>query len=618
MTDNNKISYLNKTFSDFKANLITYAKTYFPTVYNDFSDASPGNMFIEMSSYVGDVMSFYLDTQTQENFLLYAKEKENLYALSYMLGYRPKASYAAVTRVDLYQLIPTSGSAGNLVPDYTYAITIPENTVLTSNKNETKFLTTEKVDFNITGSTEITFVDNNYFLLKKSTTAISAEIKSTTLNFSTPQKFSTATITDANILQILDATDTQGNQWYEVPYLAQSTVFDKIENPTYTSDGVPYLVRLKRVPRRYVSRLLSDNTLQLEFGAGVTVINDQTLLPTPDNIQLGLVPGISNLSNDFNKATPFFTQEYGLAPDNNITVRYLVGGGLTANTGVGTINKINTSTAYFISGINNALSTNVINSIAVNNPIPANGGRNGDQIEEIRNNALNAYQSQLRAVTRDDYMFRALSLPSNYGSIAKVYVTQDPAKEILQTPTVATTELRNPLSLDMYILSYNSNKKLITASTTLKNNLAAYINQYRMVTDAVNIKDAFYVNIGINFDINIKVGYNNNDVVVNCINALKDYFNIEKWNINQPIIISEVITQILQVKGVMSVVKIEFINKQDSTGTTYSQYAYDISGATRNNTIYPSIDPCIFEVRQPDSDIQGRVVPYGASGKNIL
>jgi hypothetical protein len=618
MTDNNKISYLNKTFSDFKANLITYAKTYFPTTYNDFSDASPGNMFIEMSSYVGDVMSFYLDTQTQENFLLYAKEKENLYALSYMLGYRPKASYAAVTRVDLYQLIPASGSAGNLVPDYTYAVTIPENTVLTSNKNETKFLTTEKVDFNITGSTEITFVDSNYFLLKKSTTAISAEIKSTTLNFSTPQKFSTATIIDSNILQILDATDTQGNQWYEVPYLAQSTIFDKIENPTYASDGVPYLVRLKRAPRRYVSRLLSDNTLQLEFGAGVTIVNDQTLLPTPDNIQLGLVPGISNLANNFNKATPLFTQEYGLAPDNNITVRYLVGGGLTANTGVGTINKINTSNVYFISGVNNALSTNIINSIAANNPTPANGGRNGDQVEEIRNNALNAYQSQLRAVTRDDYMFRALSLPSNYGSIAKVYVTQDPAKEILQTPTVATTELRNPLSLDMYILSYNSNKKLTTASVTLKNNLAAYINQYRMVTDAINIKDAFYVNIGVNFDINVKVGYNNNDVVVNCIKALKDYFNIEKWDINQPIIISDVISQILQVKGVMSVVKIEFINKQDNTGTTYSQYAYDISGATRNNTIYPSIDPCIFEVRQPDTDIQGRVVPYGASGKNIL
>lgn len=607
MTDNN-VSYLNKTFGDFKNNLVNYAKTYFPTTYNDFSEASPGNMFIEMASYVGDVMSFYLDTQVQENFLLYAKEKENLYALSYMLGYRPKASYASTTTVDLFQLIPTSGSGTNQVPDYNYATIIPANTQLTANGYGTKFITVNKVDFTDTGSTELTYYNANYFLLKKQVQAISAEIKSTTLPFSTSQKFSIATISDTNILQILDATDAQGNQWYEVPYLAQATVFDKISNPSYGSDGVPYLLQLKRVPRRYVSRFLSDNTLQLEFGAGISNKSDQTILPTPDNIQLGLVPGVSNLYNNFNKAGVFYTQEYGLAPNSNITIRYLVGGGVTANTDTNTITTIDTSGVYFPSGISNATSTYIKTTVAVTNPIPASGGRNGDQVEEIRNNALNSYQSQLRAVTREDYMVRALSLPSDYGSIAKVYVTQDPAREILQTPTVAYTEERNPLSLDMYILSYNPTKKLTTASTTLKNNLVKYIDQFRMVTDAINIKDAFYINIGINFDITVKSGYNNNDVVTNCIVALQEYFNIEKWNINQPIVIPDVQTQLLQVNGVQSIIKIEFINKYDSTGTTYSQYAYDIAGATRNRNIYPSIDPSVFEVRYPNTDIQGRVV----------
>ena len=207
-------------------------------------------------------------------------------------------------------------------------------------------------------------------------------------------------------------------------------------------------------------------------------------------------------------------------------------------------------------------------------------------------------------------MIRVLALPSDYGSIAKVYVTQDPAREALQTPTVATIEERNPLSLDMHILGYDANKRLTTASTTLKNNLVIYIDQFRMVTDAVNIKDAFYINIGINFDITVRSGYNNNTVVVDCITALQEYFNIEKWNINQPITISDVQSQILNVKGVQSVVKLEFTNKQDNTGITYSQYAYDISGATRNNIIYPSIDPSIFEVRYPNTDIQGRVVAF--------
>jgi hypothetical protein len=607
MADNN-VSYLNKTFPEFKASLINYAKTYFPTVYNDFTEATPGNLFIEMSSYVGDVMSFYLDTQTQENFLLYAKEKENLFAMSYMLGYRPKVSYTSTTDIDIYQLIPTTGSGGTLQPDYNYALVIPENAQLSATTNGgIKFLTTEKVDFRDTGSMSISFVDNNYYLLKKTTKAISAEIKSTTLPFTTPEKFSIATISDTNILQILDATDTQGNKWYEVPYLAQSTIFDRIENPTSGSDGVPYLVQLKRAPRRYVSRFLSDNTLQLEFGAGVSNKSDNTILPTPDNIGLGLVPGISNLYNNFNAASVFYTQEYGLAPSSDITVRYLIGGGITSNVASNTITTIVTSSANFPSGVTGGLANTILNSLAVTNPFPSAGGRNGDQIEEIRNNAFYAYQSQLRAVTREDYMVRALSLPPDYGSIAKVYVTQDVAQEMIPTSTVSTTEGRNPLSLDMYILGYNSNKNLIAASTTLKSNLASYINQFRMVTDAVNIKDAFYINIGVNFDIVVASGYNNNDVVTNCILALQDHFNIEKWNINQPIILSDITSKLLQVKGVQNVIKVEIVNKQ---GGNYSQYAYDISGATRQGNIYPSIDPSIFEVRFPNTDIQGRVVPF--------
>jgi hypothetical protein len=606
----NNINYINKTFGDFKDSLKNYAKSYYPSTYNDFSDSNPGNMFIEMASYIGDIMSFYLDTQIQENFLLHAKEKENLLALSYMLGYTPKVSYASSTNIDIYQLIPTSGSSGVLVPDYNYALIIPENTQLTANGYGTKFITTNKVDFSDSQNTEITFVDNNYFLLKKQTKAISAEIKSINLKFSSPQKFQTSNIIDNNILQILDATDSQNNKWYEVPYLAQATIFDKISNPSSGSDGVPYLLQLKRVPRRFVSRFLSNDTLQLEFGAGISNKSDQNILPTPDNIGLGLVSGISNLYNNYNKASIFYTQEYGLSPSNNITVRYLVGGGLSSNVNSNTITSIDTSGVYFPSGVSNALATTIFNSIAVNNPEPASGGRDGDKIEEIRKNALNSYQSQLRAVTREDYMVRALSLPSIYGSISKVYVSQDPIYEILQTQTTNNTEERNPLSLDMYILGYNSEKKLVNSSNTLKNNLALYIDQFRMVTDSINIKNAFYINIGINFDITVKNGASNNKVITECILSLQDYFNIEKWNINQPIDISDVSSQILQIKDVQSLVKLEFINKYDNTGNTYSPYSYDIIGATRKNIIYPSIDPSIFEIRYIDRDINGRCVGF--------
>ena len=604
MSEDKNISYLNKSFSDFKANLVNYTKTYFPNTYNDFSEATPGNLFIEMSSYVGDVMSFYLDTQVQENFLLYAKEKENLYALSYVMGYRPKASYASNTTLDIYQQIPTVLSGSSLVPDfYNYGLIIPTNTSLTSNSTGLKFLTTQQVDFTDSGSADITYYNNSYFLVKKSVKVISAEIKSTSVSFAPNQKFATTNIIDDNILQILNVTGSDGNVWYEVPYLAQSSIFQKVTNTGSDTNQVPYLVQLQRAPRRFVSRILSDNTLQLEFGAGISNKTDNQIIPTPGNIQSGIVPGISLLTNNYNEASSFFTQEYGLAPSGSLTVKYLVGGGVTSNIPVNDLTIIDTSTAYFKNGTPITGSTYVLQSIVPTNPNPSTGGRGGDTSEEIRQNALYSYSTQLRAVTKDDYIVRSLSMPSDYGNIAKAYVSQDFNKNIQQT--VSYTQDYNPLSLDLYVLAYNSNKNLTTSSTTLKQNLVTYLSQYRMVTDAINIKDAFYINIGVNFDIAILSGYSNKDVLTNCIVTLKDYFDIDKWQINQPIILSDIQSKLLQVKGVQSVIKLEVVNKQ---GGNYSQYGYDIAGATKKGNIYPSLDPAIFEVRYPNTDIQGRVV----------
>ena len=610
--EDKNISYLNKTFSDFKGTLQQYAKTYFPTTYNDFTESTPGNLFIEMASYVGDVTSFYLDTQTQENFLLYAKEKENLYALSYVMGYRPKASYASTTTIDIYQLVPTIIDLlpGTVFPDTTnYGLIIPANTVITSNSTGTKFLTTETIDFTNTSSAEITYVDP-YFLVKKTVPVISAEIKSTVVNFTGNQKFATANITDTNILQVLNITGSDGNIFYEVPYLAQSTIFTKIANPSYPTDPTPYLLQLQKVPRRFVSRILSDNTLQLEFGAGLSQDkSDSQIIPTPDTIQLGLVPGISLLTNNYNEAAVMFTQEYGLVPSGSLNINYLVGGGITSNVPTNDLTIIDISGIYFKNGTPPVpgVVTVVQNSVVSNNPFPSTGGRNGDTVDEIRQNALYAYSTQLRAVTKDDYIVRALSMPPSYGTVSKAYITQEFTRTVSQQ-TVAHTQPGNPLSLDLYVLSFNSNKQLSQASNILKQNLVTYINEYRMVTDAINIRDAFYINIGLNFDIAILSGFSNKEVLTNCISTLQDYFNIDKWQINQPIILSDIMSKLLQLRGVQSVVKLEIVNKQDPTGVTYSQYGYDIAGATRNGNVYPSMDPAIFEIRYPNTDIQGRVV----------
>lgn len=603
MANNKNISYLNKTFPEFKASLIEFAKNYFPNTYTDFSEASPGNMFIEMAAYVGDVLSFYTDTQIQENFVLTAEQKENLLNMAYSLGYRPKSSYASVAIVDFYQRVPISGS----VPNLEYALIIPENLELQSATTGIKFLTLNKIDFTDTGSVEISLFDANTYLFKKSVRAISAEIKSTEFAFGAPQKFTSVEINEPNFLQILAVSGSDASTWYEVPYLAQSNVINKTTNTGINADKVPYLMSLLETPNRFVTRIKTDTIVEMQFGAGMYVNDaDSVIIPTPDTIQLGLVPSAdtSDLVNNYNQAAVFYTKQYGIVPANmTLYVEYTVGGGVSANVPANDIVVITSNAG--ITTLNPSFVNISLLTLACNNPTPATGGRDGDSVEELRLNTLNAFSAQLRSVTKEDYITRALSMPSEFGTIAKVYVEQASALSVQSgnDPLIDN----NPLALSMYVLAYDDNKRLENATLQLKNNLKEYMEPFRMVTDALTIKDAFYINLGLSFDITVIPGLSNKQILTDCIIALRNYFDIDKWQVNQPIIISEVYSVLLQTNGVQSVTKVEFTNK---SGTNYSPYSYDVAGAIRNNVLYPSLDPAIFEIRYPDVDIQGRVITF--------
>jgi hypothetical protein len=319
--------------------------------------------------------------------------------------------------------------------------------------------------------------------------------------------------------------------------------------------------------------------------------DDSIITPDPTNVGFGSNQGISRIDYAFDPSNFLSTKAYGLAPSNTtLTIKYLVGGGVAANVPANTITtRVSTI-------------TDPTNSLTFNNPLAAAGGRDGDTIDELRENSLRSFNEQGRAVTLQDYTVRSLSMDSKYGSIAKVYITQDQLTNSNNTTDSIIDS--NPLSLSLYTLAYNNNKNLVTATTTLKSNLKVYLSEYMVLTDAINIKDAFVVNIGVNFDIIVKPNFSGRDVLLACTNRLKDYFDITKWNINQPINLSSIYTLLDQEKGVQTVQKVEVVN---SVGGVYSQYAYDIVGATRNNIVYPSYDPCIFEVKFPDTDIKGRI-----------
>jgi len=607
MTQDRDIKYVNKDFTDYRNQLVDFAKSYFPDSYNDFSPTSPGMMFIEMAAYVGDILSFYQDMQLQETYLQYAKNPSNLYTLAYMMGYRPKVTSASEVDIEVTQLVGAT-PAGN--PNWDQALRVGPNMTLTSTTGgNVKFLVDKPVDFNFSSSYDPTdiAVDTivqimsipvpSTFLLTKKVKAISGELKTITEVVTAVEKFKTITISDTDIVGISSIEDSNGNVWYEVPFLGQDTIFKDDRNNSSDNSQVEYALSLQRVPRRFITRLNSSGDLTIQFGAGITGQNDSVLTPDPTNVGLGLnVGAISRIDYAYDPSNFLSTQAYGLAPSNTtLTIRYLVGGGVASNVPANSITVVNSSSST-------AIDTTYQYSLAVNNPNAAAGGKDGDSVEDLRQNSMRAFNEQGRAVTLQDYTVRALSLPSKYGSIAKVYITQDQ----LTNPNSATDSIidSNPLSLSMYTLAYDSNKNLINTSSTLVQNLKQYLSQYMILTDAVNLKDAFVVNIGVSFDIIVQPNYIGRDVLTSCVTAAQEYFDITKWNINQPINLPSIYTLLDRVKGVQTVQKVEITNK---VGGDYSKYAYDISGATRNNVVYPSYDPCIFEVKFLDKDIKGRI-----------
>ena len=624
MPTSKKVSYINKDFDTFKQQLINFAKTYYPQSYNDFTEASPGMMFIEQASYVGDVLSFYADNQIQENFVQYAKQRRSLLAAAYRGGYAPKVTAAATTVVDVYQIIPSQIVFGQSVPNWDYAMIIEQGAQLSYiNDPAIKFYIENKIDFTISGSdnpTELTVRSLNtlnqpdFYLLKKQALSVAGTVKTSTFSFGAPEKFPTVTIDDSQIIQILSVTDSDGNKWYEVPYLAQETIFVPEENTILNDpnlyqyrDQVPYLLKLQKIPRRFVARFLSDNTLQLQFGAGVSNAEDEYITPNPENVGICLPYGVNRMTTAYDPSNFMYTKTYGIAPsDITLTVEYLVGSGVASNIPSNTLGLLASGSISFYGGtLNPTLANTVQQSLVFNNPNAATGGGDGDTNEDLRLNTLASYPTQLRTVTKDDYLVRALSMSPKYGVVSKAYITQQ--KAITQDTFAAIDN--NPFALNLYVLSRNNQNKLEPPTLALKQNLKTFLGEYRMLTDAVNIFDAFIINIGIDFDIVVRPQYNNRDVLNRCLTTLNDYFNIDNWQINQPIILANVYTLLDTIEGVQTVQNVDVYNiVGESTG--YSKYAYDIKAATINGIIYPSLDPSIFEVKFPGADIQGRVVNF--------
>ena len=644
------VNYLNKDFSDFRDNLIEFAKVYFPNTYNDFNEASPGMMFIEMAAYVGDVLSYYIDSQFRESLLAYAEEKRNIYTIAQSFGYKPKTTSPSSVVLDVFQSIP----ALNQKPDLRYALNVEAGATITAGSTSTTFRTLEDVNFKFSSSydpreTSILESDGGVvtkFLLKKKVKAESGIIVTETFSFATATKYSQIKLANSDVIEIISCTDSDDNKWYEVDSLARDTVFVDMEANTLNSpdlvedrETVPYILKLKKVSRRFTTFINESDQTIIRFGAGISDNPDEEIVPNPDMVGSNLPGSPSKLTSAFDPSNFLKTKAFGLAPSNTtLTIKYSHGGGIDDNVNSGDVTNISSISYQIQDTLLNASSVQESkDSVVFTNVNPATGGSSGQTIREVRESALAYYQAQQRAVTKEDYIVRAYSLPAKYGNIAKIHLVQDDQlnrdadsidleRQVTLADVDAGRTLRsfqagrflNPLAMNMYTLGFNSDKKLTKMNQTSKENLKTYLSQFRLVTDAINIKDAYVINVAVNFAILTKTGFNKNDVLLRCVSAVQDFFDIDRLQIGQPIVMSDIAYQISLIDGVASIVppvennttppQTIVIENKYKLEEGYSGNFYDISSGLIDGVLYPALDPSIFEIKYPNSDIKGKVV----------
>ena len=576
---------------------------------------------MEMASYVGDVLSYYTDNQLKESFLQFAGSRGNVLALAANVGYKQKNKIPATVDLDVFQLIPAKTTKTGKVPDWGYALTIQSGMIVKSEETEVEFRTLSLINFRVSSSFDPTDIsvyqvsDNDntpeFYLLKKHVKAVSGQIVTKTYDFGSAKRFDKILIEDTNAIEVVSIIDSDLNEWTEVPYLAQDTVYESIANTVQNDPelsvyvDVPYLIKLKKTARRFITKFRADQKLEIQFGPGISDSADEIIIPNPDNVGSSLIGLQKQFDFPIDASNFMYTKSYGLAPSNTtLTVVYTIGGGIESNVTAGVLNNI-TDIQYQVDSqdLDLVLLKQIKASIACTNVKPAQGGKSEESIEEIRLNAMSNFASQQRMVTTQDYIIRAYSLPPRFGSVTKAYVIQDQQ----QNPDYGGAPISNPLAINLYTLGTDANGNLTALNPAVQENLKTYISMYRILTDAINIKSAFIINIGIQFEIITQPEYNSNEVLIKCITKLKEMFNIRIWQINQPIVISKIYTELDRVDGVQSVTSVKINNLYD-TVSGYSGNVYDIEAATKAGVVYPSLDASIFEVKYLNSDIIGKVI----------
>lgn len=615
MASSNQIrqrKYLAKDFDSLRATLLEYVRTYYPDRIQDFSEVSVGGMFLDLAAYVGDNLSFYLDHQFSELDPSTAVEDVNIERLLISAGVPIVGSGPSV--VDVIFIIEVPATLDNVTNSYiprSDALPIIQVGTSVSSKGGINFVLQEDIDFSkrvknadgtdgdlfakiIIGSTDYNG-NPQTFILSLIGACVSGEETSESFIIGDFVPYRQITLANPDVTQIKSVTDSFGNEYYEVNSLSEDVVYKNVDNPAQDSSIVENSLKLVPAPYRYIKRVnLTTRTTTLTFGGGNASTFETNIIPNPSNFALPFKFKKTFPRTQLNPQQLMSTNTTGIAAENTtLFIDYQFGGGVDHNVGANQINAVNELLMTFPNSPPAAIATNIRSSIECNNDEAAAGGSDAPSINLLKSLIPAARNSQERIVTKQDLLARTYTLPANLGSVYRAAVHSNN---------------NNPLSTLLYIVSIDKNGLLTNCSDTLKNNLASYLNEYRMISDAIDILDARIINLGMSFEISVNQNVNKSTVLQNVLTSLKTFFSQDNVNIDAPIIIDDVKDVIYSTSNVISVTNVKFTNKTGTVGNRiYSDETFNVDVNTAKNIIVAP-KGAIFEIAYPDFDIVGRAV----------
>ena len=589
------INYTSRDFESIRNDLEDFAKRYYPDTYKDFNRASFGSLMLDTVSYIGDILSYYLDYQMNETFLDSAIEYNNVVKLARQLGYKLQTSPSSYGRLTFYVEVPAS--ALGLGPNESLIPVLQAGSTFNSTGGGFYTLLGD-VDFNkegnqvVVGSADSSTGIPLTYVIRATGTAVSGRGATETFSIGAFERFRKVPLGASNISNVTRVVDSEGNTYFEVDHLSQNIIYKAIRNTTTTRSTVPNILKAVPVARRFTVETI-DNQTFLQFGYGSDSNELTNPVVDPTEVVLDLNGRTYTTDADFDPTKLIDTDKFGIGPsDTTLTVEYRFNTTQDVNAAVDTITGVSSANIKFTNqgSLPSADRNSVINSLEVTNEEQFVGSVSLPSSEEIRQRAFSYFATQNRAVTAQDYQAICYGMPAKFGMIKRVAVAKDP------------DEFKR--NVNIYVMSENSSGKLTVANTSLKNNLKNWLTQYKMISDTVDILDAEIVNFEIDYEILIDINTNRFDVINACNNRLTSKFSV-KQDIGEPIKITEIYRELLKVDGVVDVTSVDVGLK---SGGIYSESNYDFDSALSADGRMIEAQPnVVFELKYPNVDIKGSI-----------